>query len=81
MLCFEQLCFYAGWTYCNSNLLGVSTEDEPTAAKINELATSIRDKAIPMIAEGTPGDTYTGMLVYNTCFIVDGLGGECASAP
>ncbi|MEM1242676.1 MAG: zinc ABC transporter substrate-binding protein [Cyanobacteria bacterium P01_H01_bin.26] len=95
-------------------LLGVSTEDEPTAAKINELATSIRDKAIPIIfaeltaddrvlktvadeagvviseqvlladglgAEGTPGDSYTGMLVYNTCSIVDGLGGECAPAP
>ncbi|MEO1180823.1 MAG: zinc ABC transporter substrate-binding protein [Cyanobacteria bacterium J06636_28] len=95
-------------------LLGVSTEDEPTAAKINELATSIRDKALPTIfaeltaddrvlktvadeagvsisenvlladglgPEGAPGDTYTGMLVYNTCSIVDGLGGECASAP
>lgn len=95
-------------------LLGVSTEDEPTAAKINELATSIRDKALPTIfaeltaddrvlktvadeagvaiseqvlladglgPEGTPGDTYTGMLVYNTCSIVDGLGGECAPAP
>ena len=95
-------------------LLGVSTEDEPTAAKINELATSIRDKSIPIIfaeltaddrvlktvadeadvtiseqvlladglgAEGTPGATYTGMLVYNTCAIVDGLGGECAPAP
>ena len=95
-------------------LLGVSTEDEPTAAKINELATSIRDKALPTIfaeltaddrvlktvadeagvsisekvlladglgPDGTPGDTYTGMLVYNTCSIVDGLGGECAPAP
>lgn len=95
-------------------LLGVSTEEEPTAAKINELATSIRDKAIPIIfveltandrvlktvaneagvtiseqvlladglgAEGTLGETYTGMLIYNTCAIVDGLGGECAPAP
>ncbi|MEO1508481.1 MAG: zinc ABC transporter substrate-binding protein [Cyanobacteria bacterium J06633_23] len=95
-------------------LLGVSTEEEPTAAKINELATSIRDKAIPIIfaeltaddrvlktvadeaevviseqvllsdglgAEGTAGESYTGMLVYNTCAIVDGLGGECAPAP
>ncbi|MGK7889364.1 MAG: zinc ABC transporter substrate-binding protein [Leptolyngbyaceae cyanobacterium] len=95
-------------------LLGVSTEDEPTAAKINELATSIREKNLPVIfaeltaddrvlktvadeagvsisenvlladglaAVGTPGDTYTGMLVYNTCAIVDGLGGECAPAP
>ncbi|MEO0985226.1 MAG: zinc ABC transporter substrate-binding protein [Cyanobacteria bacterium J06639_14] len=95
-------------------LLGVSTEDEPTAAKVNELATSIRDKAIPIIfaeltandrvlktvadeagvtisekvlladglgAEDTPEGTYTGMLIYNTCAIVDGLGGECAPAP
>ncbi|MEM9946211.1 MAG: zinc ABC transporter substrate-binding protein, partial [Cyanobacteria bacterium P01_D01_bin.36] len=95
-------------------LLGVSTEEEPTAAKINEIATSIRDKSIPIIfaeltaddrilktvadeagvtiseqvlladglgAEGTPGESYTGMLVYNTCSIVDGLGGECAPAP
>ncbi|MEM9005601.1 MAG: zinc ABC transporter substrate-binding protein [Cyanobacteria bacterium P01_F01_bin.86] len=95
-------------------LLGVSTEDEPTAAKVNELATSIRDKAIPIIfaeltandrvlktvadeagvtisekvlladglgAEGLPEGTYTGMLIYNTCAIVDGLGGECAPAP
>ena len=95
-------------------LLSVSTEEEPTAAKINELATSIRDKAIPIIfaeltaddrvlktvadeagvsiseevlladglgAEGTPGESYTGMLVYNTCAIVNGLGGECAPAP
>ncbi|MEM1280424.1 MAG: zinc ABC transporter substrate-binding protein [Cyanobacteria bacterium P01_H01_bin.152] len=95
-------------------LLGVSTEEEPTAAQVNELATDIRDKGIPIIfaeltaddrvlktvadeagvsisedvlladglgAEGTPGETYTGMLVYNTCAIVNGLGGECASAP
>jgi manganese/iron transport system substrate-binding protein len=32
-------------------------------------------------AEGTPGESYTGMLVYNTCTIVEGLGGECAPAP
>ena len=95
-------------------LLGVSTEDEPTAAKINELATSIRDKAIPIIfaeltandrvlqtvadeagvaiseqvlmadglgPEDSPQGSYTGMLVYNTCTIVDGLGGACAPAP
>ena len=95
-------------------LLGISTEDEPTAATVNELATSIRDKSIPIIfaeltasdrvlktvadeagvsiseqvllsdglgAEGTPGENYTGMLVYNTCTIVDGLGGECTPAP
>ncbi|MEM8604563.1 MAG: zinc ABC transporter substrate-binding protein [Cyanobacteria bacterium P01_H01_bin.121] len=95
-------------------LLGVSTEDEPTAATVNDLATSIRDKSIPIIfaeltaddrvlktvsdeagvpiseqvlladglgAAGTPGESYTGMLVYNTCAIVEGLGGECAPAP
>lgn len=95
-------------------LLGVSTEDAPTAATVSELATSIRDKALPTIfaeltaddrvlktvadeagvsisenvlladglgADGSPGESYTGMLVYNTCSIVDGLGGECAPAP
>ncbi|MEO1622465.1 MAG: zinc ABC transporter substrate-binding protein [Cyanobacteria bacterium J06632_3] len=95
-------------------LLGVSTEEEPTAAKIDALSTSIREKAIPTIfaeltaddrvlktvadeagvsiaekvlladglgPEGTPQGTYTGMLVYNTCSIVDGLGGKCAPAP
>ncbi|NET35067.1 MAG: zinc ABC transporter solute-binding protein [Cyanothece sp. SIO1E1] len=95
-------------------LLGVSTEEEPTAAQVNLLTTSIRDKAIPTIfaeltaddrvlktvadeagvaisekvlladglgPEGTPQGSYTGMLIYNTCAIVDGLGGECAPAP
>ena len=95
-------------------LLGVSTEEEPTAAQIDFLATAIRDKEIPTIfaeltaedrvlqtvaeeagvsisekvlladglgLEGTPEGTYTGMLVHNTCTIVDGLGGECAPAP
>ena len=95
-------------------LLGVSTEEEPSAATINELATSIREKAIPIIfaeltandrvlktvadeagvevsekvlladglaEEGAPGGTYTDMLVYNTCAIVEGLGGECGEAP
>ena len=95
-------------------LLGVSTEEEPTAAQIDTLSTSIREKAIPTIfaeltaddrvlktvadeadvsisedvlladglgQEGTPQGTYTGMLVYNTCTIVEGLGGECAPAP
>ncbi|MGK7888984.1 MAG: zinc ABC transporter substrate-binding protein [Leptolyngbyaceae cyanobacterium] len=95
-------------------LLGVSTEEEPTAAQVKELSTAIREKSIPTIfaeltaddrvlktvadeagvsiseqvlladglgAAGTPGETYTGMLVYNTCASVDGLGGECAPAP
>ncbi|ERN42664.1 ABC-type metal ion transport system, periplasmic component/surface adhesin [Rubidibacter lacunae KORDI 51-2] len=91
-------------------LLGVSTEEEPTAAEVNRLATTIREKGIPtifaeltsddrvlqtvadeagvtisenvLLADGlgavdTPLGTYTGMLVYNTCTIVTGLGGEC----
>jgi ABC-type Zn uptake system ZnuABC Zn-binding protein ZnuA len=95
-------------------LLGVSTEEEPTAAQINVLSKAIRDKALPTIfaeltaddrvlktvadeagvtiseqvlladglgPEGTPEGTYTGMLIYNTCAIVDGLGGKCAPAP
>lgn len=95
-------------------LLGVSTEEEPTAAQVNNLATTIRDKGIPTIfaeltsddrvlqtvadeagvtisedvllsdglgAADTPRGSYTGMLVYNTCTIVTGLGGECAPAP
>ncbi|MEO0430868.1 MAG: zinc ABC transporter substrate-binding protein [Cyanobacteria bacterium J06656_5] len=95
-------------------LLGMSTEEEPTATQVNVLSKAIRDKAIPTIfaeltaddrvlktvaneagvsisekvlladglgAKGTPGESYIGMLVYNTCSIVDGLGGECAPAP
>jgi len=95
-------------------LLGIATDEEPTAAQVNSLATTIREKDIPTIfAELTsddrvlqtvadeagvtisedvllsdglgPADTdqgsYTGMLVYNTCTIVTGLGGECAPAP
>lgn len=95
-------------------LLGVSTEEEPTAAQIDTLSKSIQEKSIPTIfaeltaddrvlktvageagvsiseqvlladglgPEGTPEGTYTGMLVYNTCAIVNGLGGECAPAP
>ncbi|MEM9770819.1 MAG: zinc ABC transporter substrate-binding protein [Cyanobacteria bacterium P01_D01_bin.73] len=95
-------------------LLGVSTEEEPSAAQVEELANAIREKGIPTIfaeltsddrvlktvageadveisenvlladglgAEGTPGATYTGMLEYNTCSIVEGLGGECSPTP
>ena len=95
-------------------LLGFSTEEEPTAAQVNRLATAIREKEIPTIfAEltaddrvlqtvadeagvavskdvlladglgpaGTPQESYKGMLIYNTCTIVTGLGGECAPAP
>ncbi|MBX2862630.1 MAG: zinc ABC transporter substrate-binding protein [Leptolyngbyaceae cyanobacterium MAG.088] len=95
-------------------LLGMSTEEQPTATQVNILAKSIRDKAIPtifaeltaddrvlktvageagvsiseqvLLADGlgpddTPQASYTGMLIYNTCAIVDGLGGKCAPAP
>ena len=95
-------------------LLGLSTEEEPTAAQVKDLSSSIRDKSIPTIfaeltaddrvlktvadeagvdiseqvlladglgPEDTPQGTYSGMLVYNTCAIVEGLGGECAPAP
>ncbi len=95
-------------------LLGVSTEEEPTATEVKELSTAIQEKGIPTIfaeltaddrvlktvadeagvviseevlladglgPEGAPGESYTGMLVYNTCAIVEGLGGECAPAP
>ena len=95
-------------------LLGMSTEEQPTAAQVESLATSIREKEIPTIfaeltaddrvlktvadeagvtisetvlladglgPEDSPQGTYTGMLVYNTCTIVEGLGGECAPAP
>ena len=95
-------------------MLGVSTEEEPTATQVKDLSTAIREKSIPTIfAEltaddrvlktvadeagvtisekvlladglgeaGTPEGTYTGMLVYNTCAIVEGLGGECAPEP
>ncbi|MEM1369490.1 MAG: zinc ABC transporter substrate-binding protein [Cyanobacteria bacterium P01_H01_bin.15] len=91
-------------------LLGVSTEEEPTATQIKALATAIQEKEIPtifaeltsddrvlqvvadeagvsiseqvLLADGlaevdAPGGTYTDMLVYNTCAIVDGLGGNC----
>lgn len=95
-------------------LLGMSTEEQPTATQVKFLATAIRDKAIPtifaeltaddrvlktvadeagvsisekvLLADGlgpkdTPQGSYTGMLIYNTCAIVDGLGGKCAPAP
>ena len=95
-------------------LLGFSTEEEPTAAQVKALTSSIRDKNIPTIfaeltaddrvlktvadeaevtisekvlladglgPEGTPQGSYAGMLIYNTCAIVEGLGGECTPAP
>ncbi|NEQ55138.1 MAG: zinc ABC transporter solute-binding protein [Leptolyngbya sp. SIO3F4] len=95
-------------------LLGMSTEEQPTATQVSVLSKSIRDKAIPTIfaeltaddrvlktvageagvsisekvlladglgPEDTPQGSYTGMLIYNTCAIVDGLGGKCTPAP
>jgi ABC-type Zn uptake system ZnuABC Zn-binding protein ZnuA len=92
-------------------LLGISTEDVPSAATLRELVTAIEEANVPtlfaeltandqvlgavsresgipisenvLIADGlgpveTPEGTYQGMLVYNTCTIVDGLGGECS---
>ncbi|MEL6438190.1 MAG: zinc ABC transporter substrate-binding protein [Cyanobacteria bacterium J06621_8] len=87
-------------------LLGISTEEQPSAAKVKELSEEIKSKGIPTIfaeltandkvlqvvakeagvevtpspliadgigAKGTPEGTYTGMIEYNTCIIVEGL--------
>lgn len=92
-------------------LLGLSTEQEPTAAQVKTLTESIQAIGVPMVfAEltsndkvlrtvaneagvrisedvliadgigeaGTPAGSYQGMLVYNTCTIVEGLGGTCS---
>ena len=91
-------------------LLGLSPEEEPTAARVRDLVTSVQEIGVPTLfaelttndrvlrtvaaeagvqisenvliadgvgARGTPAGSYQGMLVYNTCTIVDGLGGEC----
>ena len=91
-------------------LLGLSPEEEPTAARVSELVTSVREIGVPTLfaelttndrvlrtvaneagvdisenvliadgvgAQGTPEGSYQGMLEYNTCTIVEGLGGEC----
>ncbi|MGK7910863.1 MAG: zinc ABC transporter substrate-binding protein [Synechococcus sp.] len=95
-------------------LLGLSPEEEPTAARVSELVTSVREIGVPTLfaelttndrvlrtvaaeagvqisdnvliadgvgAQGTPEGSYQGMLVYNTCTIVEGLGGECELGP
>ncbi|WP_017324045.1 metal ABC transporter solute-binding protein, Zn/Mn family [Synechococcus sp. PCC 7336] len=92
-------------------LLGLSPEEEPTAARVRELVQSIRSSGVPtvfaelttndrvlrvvaseagveisdrvLIADGigrrgSPEGSYQGMLEYNTCAIVDGLGGTCS---
>lgn len=92
-------------------LLGISTEEEPTAAQVKNLIDRVRRAEVPtlfaeltandkvlrnvakeagvkisdrvLIADGigkpgTPEDSYQGMLIYNTCTIVAGLGGKCS---
>ncbi len=92
-------------------LLGVSTDEQPTAAQVKSLSEGIKTIGVPvlfaeltandkvlqtvaneagvtisedvLIADGigekdTPSGTYQGMLVYNTCTIVNGLGGTCS---
>ena len=91
-------------------LLGISTEEEPTAAQVKNLTDGIKTVGVPMVfaeltsndkvlrtvaneagveiskdvliadgigERGTPAGSYQGMLVYNTCTVVTGLGGEC----
>ena len=92
-------------------LLGISTDEQPTAAQVKSLSEGIKTIGVPvlfaeltandkvlqtvaneagvniskdvLIADGlgkkdTPSGTYQGMLVYNTCTIVTGLGGTCS---
>ena len=91
-------------------LLGLSTEEEPTAAQVKTLTEGIQSTGVPTLfaeltsndkvlgtvanesgvkisddvliadgigKQGTPAGSYQGMLVYNTCTIVKGLGGTC----
>lgn len=92
-------------------LLGISTEEEPTAAQVKSLTERIQAMGVPMVfaeltsndkvlrtvaneagvdiatdvliadgigEQGSPAGHYQGMLVYNTCTIVTGLGGTCS---
>ncbi|MGD1704219.1 metal ABC transporter solute-binding protein, Zn/Mn family [Dapis sp. BLCC M229] len=92
-------------------LLGVSTDEQPTAAKVKSLSERIKAIGVPVLfaeltandkvlgtvaneagvnisedvliadgigEKGTPAGSYQGMLVYNTCTIVTGLGGTCS---
>ncbi|MGK7943497.1 MAG: zinc ABC transporter substrate-binding protein [Microcystaceae cyanobacterium] len=92
-------------------LLGVSPDEEPTAAQVKSLSEDIKTIGVPVLfaelttndkvlqtvaneagvtisedvliadgigEKGTPAGTYQGMLVYNTCTIVNGLGGTCS---
>ena len=91
-------------------LLGLSPEEEPTAARVRDLVASVQEIGVPTLfaelttndrvlqtvaaeagveisddvliadgigREGTPEGSYQGMLEYNTCAIVNGLGGKC----
>ncbi|MEL7521230.1 MAG: zinc ABC transporter substrate-binding protein, partial [Cyanobacteria bacterium J06553_1] len=62
----------------------LTADDRVLKTVADEAGVSISEKVL--LADGlgpedTPGGSYTGMLIYNTCAIVDGLGGKCASAP
>ena len=92
-------------------LLGITTEEEPTAAQVKSLVDGIQKIGVPVVfaeltandkvlqtvaneagvnisedvliadgigEKGTPAGSYQGMLVYNTCTIVTGLGGTCS---
>jgi len=92
-------------------LLGLSPEEEPTAAEVKSLSEGIQKIGVPILfaelttndkvlqtvanesgvdisedvliadgigEQGTPVGSYQGMLVYNTCTIVTGLGGTCS---
>lgn len=91
-------------------LIGLSTEEQPSARTVAQLVQAIRQAGIPTIfaettlnpaliatvarearvqvwptplysdslgSPGSPGATYVGMMVSNTCAIVTGLGGNC----
>ena len=91
--------------------MGVSTDEQPTAAQVKSLSEGIKTIGVPMLfaeltandkvlktvaneagvtisedvliadrigEKDSPSGTYQGMLVYNTCTIVNGLGGTCS---
>ena len=91
--------------------MGVTTDEQPTAAKVKSLSERIKAIGVPVLfaeltandkvlgtvaneagvnisedvliadgigEKGTPAGSYQGMLVYNTCTIVTGLGGTCS---
>jgi len=94
----------------SESLLGLSTNDRPTAARVKELVAEIQATGVPTLfaeattsdrvlhtiareanvkiaeqglyadglgSEGSTAGSYVGMLAYNTCVIVTGLGGRC----